>query len=218
MVDCSSTLFLQVRSTMARKLSWFSWPHYSGYPEPGKTTVYDSTEIIDLETIDLNGGFLIKILELSIDPYMRGKMRAPTVKSFLVSDGLQWVERWILNSCPSIASICAWRTVSSKLSDLDRAFLSLYFGFAVWKIMELAWSFVQSFQVSNRGTIFMEIYVSVCQCLFYRKNLIRSVPLEAFQNYVIKNDLNSLRVFENPYKLPWSTFIGVLGMPGKCSG
>ena len=50
------------------------------------------------------------------------------------------------------------------------------------------------------------------------KHLLMRIPLEAFQNYVIKNDLNSLRVFENPYKLPWSTFIGVLGMPGKYSG
>lgn len=65
----------------------FCGPHYSGYPEPGKTTVYDTTETIDLETVNLNGGFLIKILELSIDPYMRGKMRAPTVKSYSVSNG-----------------------------------------------------------------------------------------------------------------------------------
>lgn len=36
-----------------------------------------------------------------------------------------------------------------------------------------------------------------------------------FQNYCIKNNLDRLRVFENPYKLPWSTFLGVLGMPGQ---
>jgi len=52
------------------------------YPEPGKTTVYDTTETIDLETVDLNGGILIKVLELSIDPYLRGRMRAPTAKSY----------------------------------------------------------------------------------------------------------------------------------------
>ena len=46
--------------------------------------MYDTTETIDLETINLNGGFLIKILELSIDPYLRNKMRAPTDG---VSDG-----------------------------------------------------------------------------------------------------------------------------------
>ena len=65
---------------------------YPGYPEPGKTTVYDTTETIDLDTVDLNGGFLIKILELSIDPYMRGRMREATIESYAVSGWLnvQW--------------------------------------------------------------------------------------------------------------------------------
>ena len=62
--------------------------HHSGYPEPGKTTVYDTTEIIDLQTVVLNGGMLIKTLELSIDPYIRGKMRAPEAESYSVSCGL----------------------------------------------------------------------------------------------------------------------------------
>ncbi|KAF8996523.1 alcohol dehydrogenase [Cyathus striatus] len=53
-----------------------------GYPEPGKTTVYDTTQTIDLDTAPLNGGVLLKILEVSIDPYLRGKMRAPSEKSY----------------------------------------------------------------------------------------------------------------------------------------
>ena len=85
--------------------------------------------------------------------------------------------------------------------------------------MELAWSFVQSFQASNRGIIFMAFYVSVCLFLSIAriKHLLMSIFSEAFQNYVIKNNLDPLRVLENPYKLPWSTYIGVLGMPGKYS-
>jgi NADPH-dependent curcumin reductase CurA len=60
--------------------------YYSkGYPEPGKTTVYDTTETIDLETVALKGGCLIKTLELSIDPYIRGRMREATVSSYSVS-------------------------------------------------------------------------------------------------------------------------------------
>jgi NADPH-dependent curcumin reductase CurA len=59
--------------------------HYSGYPEPGKTTVYDTTETIDLQTVVLKGGILIKTLELSIDPYMRSRMRAPEIESYSVS-------------------------------------------------------------------------------------------------------------------------------------
>ena len=47
---------------------------------PGETIVYDDSETIDLENVPLNGGFLLKTLELSIDPYMRGRMRAPGSK------------------------------------------------------------------------------------------------------------------------------------------
>ncbi|KAJ7439110.1 hypothetical protein FB451DRAFT_1415912 [Mycena latifolia] len=53
------------------------------YPVPGKTTVYDTTETIDLENVALNGGLLIKVLVLSVDPYMRGRLRAPEVKSYM---------------------------------------------------------------------------------------------------------------------------------------
>ncbi|KAJ7692566.1 hypothetical protein B0H17DRAFT_982095 [Mycena rosella] len=52
------------------------------YPVPGETTVYDTTQTIDLETVPLNGGFLLKLLVLSIDPYFRGRMRAPEKKSY----------------------------------------------------------------------------------------------------------------------------------------
>ena len=44
-----------------------------GYPVPGKTTIYDASQTIDLNTVPLNGGFLLKTLALSIDPFMRGK-------------------------------------------------------------------------------------------------------------------------------------------------
>jgi len=53
-----------------------------GYPEPGKTTVYDDSETIDLEAVPLDGGFLVKVLEISIDPYMRGRMRSSEKKSY----------------------------------------------------------------------------------------------------------------------------------------
>jgi NADPH-dependent curcumin reductase CurA len=59
--------------------------HQAGYPEPGKTTAYDTTETIDLETVLLNGGLLVKTLELSVDPYLRGRMREATEQSYTVS-------------------------------------------------------------------------------------------------------------------------------------
>lgn len=54
------------------------------YPVPGDTTVYDPTPIIDVETVPLNGGFLVKTLVLSIDPFMRGMMRQPDKRSYYV--------------------------------------------------------------------------------------------------------------------------------------
>ncbi|KAJ7844817.1 alcohol dehydrogenase [Mycena leptocephala] len=52
------------------------------FPIPGETTVYDVSQKIDLDTVPLNGGFLTQTLVLSIDPYMRGRMRAADVKSY----------------------------------------------------------------------------------------------------------------------------------------
>ncbi|OSD00543.1 NAD-P-binding protein [Trametes coccinea BRFM310] len=54
----------------------------TGFPEPGKTTVYDDSETIDPDTVPLNGGFLVKVLVLSVDPYLRGKMRDASQKSY----------------------------------------------------------------------------------------------------------------------------------------
>ncbi|KAJ7152351.1 hypothetical protein C8R46DRAFT_1179224 [Mycena filopes] len=52
------------------------------FPIPGETTVYDTTPTIDIETVPLNGGFLVKTLVLSIDPFLRGRMRSPEKKSY----------------------------------------------------------------------------------------------------------------------------------------
>lgn len=46
----------------------------TGHPVPGRTTVYDDSQTIDPDTVPLNGGFLVKTLVISIDPYIRGKM------------------------------------------------------------------------------------------------------------------------------------------------
>ncbi|KAH7912767.1 alcohol dehydrogenase [Hygrophoropsis aurantiaca] len=54
----------------------------SGYPIPGKTTIYDATETIELDSTPLNGGVLLKILVLSVDPYIRGRMRDPSKASY----------------------------------------------------------------------------------------------------------------------------------------
>ncbi|KAJ6585651.1 hypothetical protein B0H19DRAFT_1206914 [Mycena capillaripes] len=64
------------------------WPtaacyHDVNYPVPGKTTVYDTTETIGLENVSLNGGILVEVLVMSIDPYQCGRLR-----SVLTSSGI----------------------------------------------------------------------------------------------------------------------------------
>lgn len=54
----------------------------TGYPEAGKHLVYDKDRTIDLDTVDPQGGIVTKNLVISIDPYMRGRMRAPGKKSY----------------------------------------------------------------------------------------------------------------------------------------
>lgn len=45
--------------------------------------MHDTSQTIEIETHPLNGGFLVKTLVLSIDPYMRGLMSKPD-KSYVV--------------------------------------------------------------------------------------------------------------------------------------
>jgi len=53
-----------------------------GYPEPGKTLIYQE-ETIDPDTITLAPGeWLVKVLVLSVDPYLRERMAAPAETYF----------------------------------------------------------------------------------------------------------------------------------------
>jgi NADPH-dependent curcumin reductase CurA len=45
---------------------------------------YDNTPKIDLESKSLDGGILVKTLALSLDPYLRGRMRHADIKSYTV--------------------------------------------------------------------------------------------------------------------------------------
>lgn len=59
---------------------------YLGYPDPERTVVLDKSQTIDVDTVPLNGGFLVKVLVLSVDPYLRNKMRDPNVAAYNVSN------------------------------------------------------------------------------------------------------------------------------------
>jgi NADPH-dependent curcumin reductase CurA len=57
----------------------------SGYPEAGKHIKYVENRTIDLDTVDTQGGVVTKNLVVSIDPYMRGRMRAVDMNSYIPS-------------------------------------------------------------------------------------------------------------------------------------
>lgn len=56
-----------------------------GLVEPGKHLKYDDSQTIDLENVPLDGGYLVKTLVLSVDPYMRARMREAHIPSYSVS-------------------------------------------------------------------------------------------------------------------------------------
>ena len=87
-------------------------PPPNAYPDPGKTTVYSDSETIDLEAAPLNGGFLVKTIALSIDPYLRGRMRDPGTKDHFVST--ESLAYWMVTRTYIIrlASLYSWKPVS----------------------------------------------------------------------------------------------------------
>ncbi|PNH42626.1 hypothetical protein VD0004_g4720 [Verticillium dahliae] len=52
-----------------------------GFPVPGEDLVIEDRPI-DLENAPLHGGVLVEVLYTSFDPYMRGRMRDPKIKSY----------------------------------------------------------------------------------------------------------------------------------------
>jgi len=127
----------------------------SDYPEPGKTTVYDDKNTIDIENARLDGGFILKTLVLSIDPYMRGRMRPPEVESYV----------------PAFT--------------LGEPLTSHGVGVVI--------------RSDNQG-------------IKKGDHLYGFLPHE---EYSIHRSVEGLRLLVNAEKLPWSTYVGAAGMPGK---
>ena len=65
----------------------------------GKTLVYDDTPTIDLDTVSLDGGILLKMLVLSVDPYLRRRM-VPNVADFIIVSAAHTTARWSLSLRP----------------------------------------------------------------------------------------------------------------------
>ena len=80
------------------------------YPIPGRTTVYDESETIDLENVPLDGGILIKTLVVSIDPYLRRMMIDSKIPSSFVSvawkdTSLAWCLHCVLAPIPHRSNV-----------------------------------------------------------------------------------------------------------------
>ncbi|KAH9918933.1 NAD(P)-binding protein [Epithele typhae] len=65
-----------------KTLIFKEWPG-KGFPVPGKTMVW-AESTIDLDTVPLNGGYLVKALVVSIDPYLRRRMN-PGIADFVIT-------------------------------------------------------------------------------------------------------------------------------------
>lgn len=52
-------------------------------PVAGKHIKYDDSEKIDVSSVALNGGALVRNLAISIDPYQRGRMRDAKIASYV---------------------------------------------------------------------------------------------------------------------------------------
>ncbi|KAF8321734.1 alcohol dehydrogenase [Clavulina sp. PMI_390] len=126
-------------------------------PVPGEHLIYEAdAETIDLENAPLNGGILAKLLYLSVDPYMRGRMRDPSIPSY------------------------------SAPFDVG----SVPFGGSVSKVLR---SESPKYKVGD--------YVHI-----------DPTPWRAYSIYP---EDKAGTIIDNPQGLPWSTFLGVAGMPGE---
>ncbi|KAF9470331.1 hypothetical protein BDN70DRAFT_765471, partial [Pholiota conissans] len=119
-----------------------------------KTTIYDTTQTIDLESLALDRVVPVNVLELSPSTRILGLMRDPSVKSY----------------APAFV------------------------------ISEPTYGFEVGIVVRSENPAFKtgdDVY-----------------GIFGHQHYIIKNVLR-IKEIMNPNNLPWSTFIGVLGMPGR---
>ncbi|KAI0319686.1 alcohol dehydrogenase [Amylostereum chailletii] len=125
------------------------------YIEPGVHIKYDTSDTIDIDNVPLNGGVLLKTLVLSLDPYMRGKMRDPSKKSYTPSYDLG-------EPLTSHGIGLVLRSENSAFKTGEHVY----------------------------GTL-------------------------SHQQYSVINDDPALRVVINELGVPWSAYVGVLGMPGQ---
>ncbi|VDB88826.1 unnamed protein product [Peniophora sp. CBMAI 1063] len=127
------------------------------YPEEGKHMRYDDSQTIELDNEPLNGGVLIKTLVVSLDPYLRSRMRDAGVEGY--------VPAFPMNG--PFESSAVGLIVRSEHKD---------------------------FEAGDHVT---------------------SAAGFPHQEYFVWKDMSDLQKLPSEEGLPWSLYIGVLGLPGQ---
>lgn len=60
----------------------------TGLPDAQTVFKYDTSATIDIDSMDLLGGLIVKVLALSLDPYMRNRMRPTDTEGDMPAFGL----------------------------------------------------------------------------------------------------------------------------------
>lgn len=188
-----------------------------GFPEPGKTVKYDDSETIDPDTVALNGGFLLKILCLSNDPYLRGKMRDASVKSYSVSqsDRARGQLYAGLTATDGLTVFSLHLKSGNREQDNRHGVYSFTHIPPGWPTMASASSCAQRTPTSKSVTTYTAYIVRLPLLPRSPKDRTIISHWTAFQEYVIKEDAKAFKVLKNEEKLPWSVYVGTCGMPGK---
>ena len=183
-----------IMSTVENK-SWIFNEVPTGFPVVGQTTIVKSTQI-DLDAIPVHGGLLTKTLALSLDPYMRGRMRAPERKSYSPYVLTKQAEEVRLTQC-------AWWTVLSTSASLSGRWVYREFCAPSFPNSPSALSSTDSTLSSRTTSSPLTTYVSSVS--------LESIPTDSLCSQIIPT---GLRIVKNDEGLPWTNWVGAAGMPG----
>ena len=183
-------------STVENK-SWIFNEVPVGFPVVGQHTAVKSTQI-DLDTIPVHGGLLTKTLALSLDPYMRGRMRAPERKSYS-----PYVLTRLLHELKLTHRV--WNAVLSSSASLLERWVYLVFCDPNFPTFRWALSSTVSILSSRITSSLLTTYLP-CPS---RNEMSEIDSLCSAQ--IIPT---GLKVIKNDEKLPWTNWVGAAGMPG----
>ncbi|KAL0563372.1 hypothetical protein V5O48_018697 [Marasmius crinis-equi] len=180
-------------------------PGAEEYPEPGKHTVVDSTPTIDLDSVQLGGGFLVKMLYFSIDPSIRGRMAR--------ADPIMIID---VRSRQSVRAKWAMRP---PFKLLKRDWYCRMFNFGIGVVLRSENPEVKAGDhIEGIMGALSRSWIASCSPDRLAKG---SWILPDIQEYNIRHTLKedtpglTLNRIENTHNIPWSVYVGVLGMPGK---